>query len=267
MISHLVQVRGNNGSCNLRYSDANALTMSSNLDVSGNLLITGSLNAGTMVINNGFSSTPASSYAYFNMGATGAQTGVANTSPLLTSVSAQYAIQAPQFIALSDARVKTKITETDADALAKAVQQLPVKTWAYKDTVQHGEGVRLGFIAQDILPTALSPFTIAKHADFTPDIFQHATLVQGKCTYSLPRHGLIKGDKIRYCTLTTTGTAIVLDVISEDIFTVDKEIEPTLFVYGKFASDIMSIDYDAIVAALVASHQSLEKRLASLENK
>ena len=253
----------------MRYNDTNALTMSSNVNVTGNLLISGSLNTGTMVINNGFSSTPASSYAYFTMGVNdGAQTGVSNTAPLLTSLSAQYAIQASQFIALSDARVKTNIADTEIETLAQIIQDLPVKTWAYKDTVQHGEGVRLGFIAQDILPTTLSQFAIAKHADFIPDIFRHAVLSQGKHTYSLAAHRLVKGDKIRYCTSTTTRTAFVLDVVSPDIFTLDtSESEPSLFVYGKFASDIMSIDYDAIVAALVASHQSLEKRLASLENK
>lgn len=252
----------------MRYSDANALTMSSNVNVTGNLSISGGLNTGTMVINNGFSSTPASSYAYFTMGANGAQTGVSNTAPLLTSLSAQHAIQASQFIALSDARVKTNITGAGIEALAQTIQKLPVKTWAYKDTVQHGEGGRLGFIAQDILHTPLSRFVIAKHADFIPDIFRHATLSQGKHTYSLAAHGLVKGDKIRYCTSTTTRTAFVLDVVSPDIFTLDtSESEPSLFVYGKFASDVMSIDYDAIVAALVASHQSLEKRIASLETK
>ena len=246
----------------MRYNDANTLTMSSNLSVTGNLAISGG-----MVINNGFSTTPASSYAYFTMGSTGAETGVSNTAPLLTSLSAQYAIQASQFIALSDARVKTHIDAVDTEALAQAIQQLPVKTWSYKDTVQHGEGVRLGFIAQDLLPTGLSRFAIARHADFTPDIFQHATLSRGKCTYSLAGHGLVKGDMIRYCTATMTGNATVIDVVSDDTFTLDKGSEPSIFVYGKYASDIMSIDYDAIVAALVASHQSLEKRLASLENK
>ena len=59
----------------------------------------------------------------------------------------------------------------------------------------------------------------------------------------------------------------MVDVASPETFTLDQENEPSIFVYGKFVSDIMSIDYDTIVAALVASHQSLEKRLASLENK
>ncbi len=260
MMSHLIQVRGNNGVCNMRYSDANALTVSSNI------IVAGTFNAGMMTLNDSFSTTHASSYAYFTKGVDGVQTGVANTTPVLTSLSAQHAIQASQFIALSDNRVKTNITDADTDDLTKAIQHLPVKTWAYKDTLQHGEGKRLGFIAQDI-PPALSRFAIAEHADFVPDIFQHATLSYGKQTYTLPNHGLVKGDCIRYCTSSRTGKVSILDVISPDTFTVERELEPTIFVYGKFVHDIKSIDYDALVAALVASHQSLEKRLASLEMK
>ena len=250
----------------MRYSDANALTVSSNISIAGDLVVGGSFNTGTMVLSDSFSSAHASPYAYFTMGPSGAQTGVSNTSPILTSLSAQHAIQASKFIALSDARVKTKIVDADGDTLARAIQHLPVKTWAYKDTVQHGEGTRLGFIAQDI-PASLAHFTIAKHADFVPDIFQHATRIQGKCTYSLSRHGLVKGDTIRYCTASSTGKATVIDVHSPDVFTLDTESDASIFVYGKFVDDIMSIDYDAIVAALVISHQSLEKRLASLEKK
>lgn len=239
----------------MRYNDSNALTMSSNISVAGSVSITDS-----------FSSPHASSYAYFTMGSSGVETGVANATPVLTSLSAQHAIQASQFIALSDRRVKTHVVDADTDAITEALRTLPVKTWAYKDTLQHGKGRRLGFIAQD-LPPALSQFAIAEHADFIPDVFQHATLSQGRCTYSLPGHGLVKGDIIRYCTSSQTGKASILDVITPDTFTIDTELEPTIFVYGKYARDIKSIDYDALVAALVASHQSLEKRLASLEKK
>lgn len=252
----------------MRFTDTNILTVSSDTEVMGNLIIDGSFVTGSMVLDDGFSSTPASSFAYFNMGAVGPRTGASNPTPLLTSLSARHAIQAAQFVAVSDARVKTNVVQANTEVLANAISNIPVKTWAYKDRLRHGDGDRLGFIAQEI-PDALVPFAIARHADFIPDIFKHATLEEGMLqTYRLQDHSLKKGDRIRFCTQSTTSTAKVADVPTSDTFTLDSNPHSaSLFVYGRYAENVMSIDYDAIVAALVASHQSLEKRLALLEAK
>jgi hypothetical protein len=196
----------------------------------------------------------------------GVRTGTGNTSPVLTSLSAQHAVKASQFIALSDRRVKTNIIDADPDDLVRSIHNLRVKTWSYKDGFHHGTRTRLGFIAQDV-PSALSKFAITTHADFVPDIFKHATLTRGKCTYFLRDHGLVKGDIIRFCTDSSSEKATVLDVIDPDTFTLDTESTDSIFVYGKFVTDVMSIDYDSIVAALVTSHQELEKRIAVLETK
>jgi len=264
----MLQVRGNNGICNMRFNDANVLTVSADTEVLGNLIIDGSFVTGSMVLDDSFSSTPATSFAYFTMGGVGPQTGASLPAPILTSLAARHAVQASQFVAVSDARVKKDIDHANTQSLVESLRTLPVRTWAYKDRVQYGEGSRLGFIAQEV-PDPLSKFAIAKHADFIPDIFRHATREDGTVqTYTLQNHGLKKGDGIRFCTDSTTSTATVIDVQSADKFTVDTSHgAPTIFVYGKYAADVMSIDYDAIVAALVAAYQSLEQRLASLEKK
>lgn len=259
MISHLVQVRGNNGTCNIRYNDANVLVMNSNVGVQGTLL------ANTIVLDNGIMSTPTGAYAYFSMGNNGPRTGEENAS-VSTSVFSQHAIQAPQFIALSDARVKTNISHANIDSIAAALRDLPVQTWQYKDTVQRGSRTRLGFVAQQ-MPEVLRPYVVSHHPDFIPNIFRHARHDKGSRTYRCENHGLSKGDIIRICTKELSVCTLIIDAPDNDTFTIENDVgEEDIFVYGMYAKDVMSIDYDALVAALVASHQDLEKRVVALEN-
>lgn len=248
----------------MRYTDANVLVINSDVKMKS-IVIDGSYVTGTMILNDSFTSTPSTSYAYFSKGNSGPRTGLANPMPITTSLAAQHAVQASQFIALSDARVKTNIQKADVETMASIIKQLPVKTWNYKDHVEKGHQTRLGFVAQDI-PDQLARFAIVKHADFVPDVFRHATREATTMrTYTLENHGLEKGDIIRFCTECATETAEIVDVPTMHTFTLNNNASDVIFVYGKFAKDVMSIDYDALVAALVASHQCLEKRVASLE--
>lgn len=262
MISHLVQVRGNNGICNLRFKDTNVLSVSSNVEITGNVTmgnaVLGNTAVNSLVVGDGFYSTPSVAYAYFTQGTMGPWTGSHAPTPLMTSVSAQHAIQASQFIALSDARIKTNIAPLDRerDDIDQALCALPVKTWTYKDTVRYGGSRRLGFVAQDI-PEPLSRYAVSRHGDFVPDIFRHATKESCK-TYRLDTHGLRKGDRIKFCTAASAHIATIIDVIDADHVTIDVDGDaPAIFVYGKYVSDILSIDYDALVASLIASHQRL----------
>ena len=262
MISHLFQVRGNNGMCNLRLEDTNVLSVSSNVEIAGNVVMSNAILGNTvvnsLVVDDGFYSTPSAAYAYFTQGTVGPWTGSHAPTPLLTSVSARHAIQASQFIALSDARIKTNVAPLaeENDPLEQAIRTLPVKTWSYKDTVRYGTSRRLGFVAQDI-PEPLARYALSRHGDFVPDVFRHATKESGK-TYRLDAHGLKKGDRIKFCTVTSASSATVIDAVDEDHVTIDAEGgAPTIFVYGKYVPDILSIDYDALVASLISSHQRL----------
>ena len=260
MISHLIQVRGNNGICNLRFKDSNTLSVSSNVEIVGDVLM-GNMVVNSLVVEDGFYSTPTTAYAYFTQGIAGPWTGSHAPTPLMTSVSAQHAIQASQFIALSDARIKTNVapldpTDPERDPLDHAIRTLPVKTWSYKDTVRYGPSRRLGFVAQDI-PEPLSRYVVSRHGDFVPDVFRHATKESGK-TYRLDAHGLKKGDRIKFCTAMSAHVATIIDAVDSDHVTLDAACDAsTIFVYGKYVPDIMSIDYDALVAGLIASHQRL----------
>ena len=256
----------------MRLKDTNALSVSSNVEIVGDVVmgnaVMGNMVVNSLVVDDGFYSTPATAYAYFTQGTLGPWTGSHVPTPLLTSVSAQHAVQASQFIALSDARIKTDIAPiADADGIQRAIRSLPVKTWAYKDTVRYGPAKRLGFVAQDI-PEPLSMYALSRHPDFVPDIFRHATIQHGKTrVYELDGHGLKKGDRIRFCTAASSHVAAVIDVSDADHFTIDAECSAsTIFVYGKHVPDIMSIDYDALVAGLIASHQSLVADHAALRD-
>lgn len=269
MISHLIQVRGNNGICNMRYSDANVLVIDSDVKMNS-IVIDGTYVTGTMILNQSFESTPETSYAYFSKGNLGPRTGLAQPTPLQTSLKAQYAVQASQFVALSDARVKTDIREANTETLDECIQAIPVRHWKYKDHIEKGSDERLGFVAQDV-PDELAKYTIWKQEGYVPNIFRHAVLKThcprlGMNAYVLENHGLKKGDMIRVCTNTSTMNVPVIDVPSSSTFTLEIAAEK-IFVYGTLVRDVMNIDYDALVAALIASHQRLSRRVAVLESK
>lgn len=268
MISHVIQIRGNNGLCTLRCDENNALLVT-DATVLGNFTIDGTFETNTLRLNSGFSSMPETAYAYFTQGSGGAVTGSipSSSSSILTSLMASHAIQAPQFVAISDRRLKTDIRPVDEKEIVESIRSMHLKTWRFTDAVRHGGKRRLGFVAQEI-PEPLAQYALGHHADYVPTIFRHATRDGSKeRTYELEHHGLIKGDRIRVSTPTSIEHVKILDVPTSNTFTIDTTLTESLFVYGKYEDDIMSIDYDVLVAALVASHQSLEKRIAALETK
>jgi predicted nucleic acid-binding Zn-ribbon protein len=239
-------------------------------------LITGStdLTAGTLTIGSSSSTAMTGQYVYLARSADGgALTGSSAVTPLGIGISAvNGSIQAAQFVAVSDARIKKHAALENTMKLAECVYALPVKTWRYVDDVAKGSRERLGFIAQDVRNAGrIGEYAVSTHSDFLPTIYERASVgIDGRVALQKP-HGFCVGDRVRYFTLSESLEARVTRIVSNTEFYLDGspglDRVTEIFVYGPFASDVLSIDYDAIVAGLVATVQDQNRRLRALESQ
>ena len=251
----------------LQSGKQNSITPSTDLSANSASL------GGTLTVSGASSVAMASAYVNVSKSAVdgGATTGVSNATPLSISISSvNGSVQAAQFIAVSDARIKSDIQLESTETLAAGLYGLPVTSWRYVDDISKGTRRRLGFVAQAVKSIdALGTLATATHADFIPSVYRRAAVApDGRLTLDVP-HGLEAGDRIRYFSTTEKHEARVSRIISETDVYIDADLLDLdeIFVYGRYTSDVLSIDYDAIVTALVATVQSQNMRLRALEER
>ena len=228
-----------------------------NVDVSGVLRV-----ASTEI------TTVSNSYGFFSLYSNSILTGVAAPGTISVGISAPTgAVQAAQFVAISDKRLKKDIVSVDADELADVLRNLRVSRWKYRDDILHGGTQRLGFVAQEVeqvLPEAV----LQGGAEFVPDIYKCAQKT-GPRTYAfaLPMHAT-PGSLLR---IIPPGKApMTVRVVSYSDETNSIEIDTddasdTVFVYGSFVDSIKNLDFDALTAAAIGALQHLQKKVSVLE--
>lgn len=232
-------------------------------NVSGNLDCTNANFSGTLTVNGTTSKLNPGNYTYVTYSAnTAAEVGTANAD-LSVSISATAGtVQAAQFVAMSDQRIKDSIAEVDPHALSDIISKIPVRTWKYKDVIAHGTRERLGFVAQDVETSGLE-HAVRKTPGFIPDVYDKA--VRDGDAYVLQNHGLSDDVLVRYADDSAPGFQEArVRVIDADRFALPSTAD-SVFVYGRQAEDILSLDFDSITAAAVGAIQDLQQRVARLE--
>lgn len=182
-----------------------------------------------------------------------------------TSIRSEWFIQAFGFVAVSDQRIKDVVCRSDAASDLELIQKLQVTDYRMVDTIQSGESVHKGFIAQEV--EALIPEAVNKGTNFVPTIYQKAASVgydsrESLATLSLENdHDLEVGDLVRMMDDNGVIERIVKDVPSRSSFTIETQGEhwDRLFVYGKQVDDFRSVDYDRIFTTAVSALQQLKK--------
>jgi hypothetical protein len=207
-------------------------------------------------------------YGYLNQNqAQGAYT--ANTN-VYYSILAEQRIRAPEFNAISDARIKKNIFKLTTEKQLAELNQLKVVNYAYIDQLANGTKSKTGFIAQEV--EAVNPKFVNQSKDFIPSVYALAqsSKIENKVlhvTTDQP-HGFIKGDEVK---LYAEGKKEVVKKIEEVTgpkgFIVSDWIDPidNVFVYGKKVTDFRAIDFDQITALSVAAIQELSKKIEKLQ--
>jgi hypothetical protein len=194
---------------------------------------------------------------------------VANTN-INYSIMADQRIRAPEFNAISDARIKKDIYKLNIADQLSALKKLQVVTYSYIDQLANGNKSKTGFIAQEV-ETVNAQF-VNQTSDFIPSVFNVAktALMENeelKITTEKP-HDFAKGDVVKFF---AEGKKEVVKTIEEvkdsHSFTVIGWTERTdnLFIYGKKVADFRAIDFDQITALSVGAIQELSKQIDSLK--
>ena len=209
-------------------------------------------------------------YGYLNQNqAQGAYT--ANTN-VYYSILAEQRIRAPEFNAISDARIKKNIFKLSTEKQLAELNQLKVVNYAYIDQLANGTKSKTGFIAQEV--EAVNPKFVNQSTDFIPSVYalaQSAT-IENKMLHvtTVQPHGFQKGDEVK---LFAEGKKEVVKTIEEvsgpQDFTVSDWIEPidNVFVYGKKVTDFKAIDFDQITALSVGAIQELHQQIETLKRE
>jgi polyisoprenoid-binding protein YceI len=209
-------------------------------------------------------------YGYLNQNqAQGAYT--ANTN-VYYSILAEQRIRAPEFNAISDARIKKNIFKLSTEKQLAELNQLKVVNYAYIDQLANGTKSKTGFIAQEV--EAVNPKFVNQSTDFIPSVYalaQSAT-IENKMLHvtTVQPHGFQKGDEVK---LFAEGKKEVVktieDVSGPQSFTVSDWIDPidNVFVYGKKVTDFKAIDFDQITALSVGAIQELHQQIETLKRE
>ncbi|MCJ8289766.1 MAG: tail fiber domain-containing protein [Crocinitomicaceae bacterium] len=187
------------------------------------------------------------------------------------------------FVSTSDERIKDCLGQSNSSSDLKALEQLEVTNYRYKDHLTYGDRIQKKLIAQQVdkcFPTAIS-----KKTGVVPDIMQlssKAEIEDNTLRITLNEHGLKTGEKVKIIfeskpeNIEWKSSWEIISVIKSTheksfCIAIPEQLEKgqldnyTLFVYGKEVDDFHTVDYDAISMLNVSATQEILKRLELLE--
>ena len=211
-------------------------------------------------------------YGYLNQNqAQGAYTANTNVS---YSIQADQRIRAPEFNAISDARIKKDVLKLNTKKQLGELNQLKVVNYSYIDQLVNGAKSKTGFIAQEV--EAVNPKFVNQSTDFIPSVFALAQSVSInedllQLTTEKP-HGFEKGELVKlYAQGKKEFILRIEEVSNSQSFSVKgwSESLDNIFIYGKQVKDFRAIDFDQITALSVGAIQELSKQveILKLENE
>jgi len=188
------------------------------------------------------------------------------------SIVADQFVLATAFQATSDRRIKEVVEVSDSAKDLETIRKLPVTDYHFIEKQTKGDKLQKGFIAQEV--KAVIPEAVSSTANFIPDIYAKATAstynkAQKTLAITLPRaHALKIGDRVRLIASDTELELPVESVLSNHEFVAGRcERDPgRVFVFGKYVTDFLSVDYDRIFTTGIGAIQELARRVDALES-
>jgi len=209
------------------------------------------------------------SYGYLNVW--GASTYVSNGNQSY-SIQADQRIRAPEFNAISDARIKKDILKLNPASQLADLNKLKVVSYSYIDQLINGVKSKTGFIAQEV--EAINPKFVSLSTDFIPSVFTLAKstiLVNDMLQVTTDKpHDFKKGDIVKFFVGGKKEvTSSIENVDDPNSFSVKgwNDTVDNLFIYGKKVTDFRAIDFDQITALSVAAIQELSKQIEILKSE
>ena len=153
------------------------------------------------------------------------------------------------------------------------VSQLKVTDYLFKDTLEKGNQIIKGFIAQEV--ENIVPGAVTKQTNWIPDIYQIAEKLevndqQKTLTIFLKSITDLKvGDKIKLISPENEDIQREVVDVKDKCFTVGdwKEKTDKIFVFGKQVNDFRVVDYDRLFTLGISAIQELVKREAKSQSE
>ncbi|HWB61871.1 MAG TPA: tail fiber domain-containing protein [Chitinophagales bacterium] len=187
------------------------------------------------------------------------------------SIEASGRIKAAEFDAVSDRRVKTAFRVSNAVEDLATLERLQVTDFRYIDSFANGNRYKKGFIAQQV--KEVFPEAVNKTSGWLPDIFCRPLKSDYDVTsqtlfLTLPGIDVHPGEIIRFYAAKKMYELPVNSVLGNTIgFNGYTGSTDSLFVYGRFVDDFLSVDYDRIHTLAVSAVQELARQVEALKKE
>lgn len=196
----------------------------------------------------------------FTFYANGTQGGPCCSGAVDASIYATNRIQASEFNAFSDARIKNIQGISNSANDLSTLNQIEITNYKMKDRAK-GTQTYKKVIAQQV--ESVYPNAVTKITDVIPDILSMSTCNQGVIQLE---NSLKVGDRIKLIFED-------LEAIEEVVYANDQEIKIAssktgeVFVYGREVDDFRTVDYEAISMLNVSATQELFKMIQNQSNE
>lgn len=221
----------------------------------------------------GYANLYAGTYGYI------AQNGAGGPYPanqyLPYSILASARVGGTEFNAFSDMRIKDVVGLSDTKSDLELIRKLRVTDYRMKDRAMEGEGIRKGFIAQEVKQIVPEAVTMATNT--IPNIYAGAKKIvfdKENKTLALSMEkapDLKKGDIVRLILEERALELPVTSVASTNLVLGEvkdlKETPKWVFVYGKQVPDFLSVNYDRLFTSGIGAIQELSRKLEASETR
>ncbi|MGB0918701.1 MAG: tail fiber domain-containing protein, partial [Flavobacteriales bacterium] len=176
------------------------------------------------------------------------------------SIYASRRVQASEFNAFSDARIKNIVGLSNGSEDLKSIMGIEITEYTKIDQAAN-KGIEKKVIAQQV--ETVFPQAVSRATDFIPNIYSLANFENGRIEV---KNELQSGDLVKLIFEDQT-TLSKVEQADENGFTVDVEGSGEVFVYGQQVDDFRTVDYEAIAMLNVSATQELFRIITELQTR
>jgi len=186
-----------------------------------------------------------------------------------TSILAARGVQATEFDAVSDERIKDIVGVSDSVRDLATINALQITDYTLKDVVRNGTRPFKKLIAQQV--ERVYPQVVSKHLGFIPNVYRVASSVTNEAGGTLlhfddGHHLTARAKRIELLgagdsTMRRVGVVAIRS--DQDVLVDVPRVDGAqVFVYGEEVEDFRTIDYEGLAALNISATQELARQLA-----
>lgn len=171
----------------------------------------------------------------------------------------------------SDKRLKNIVRVSDAKSDLETLNKIEITDYQYIDKVNNGDKVHKKVIAQQV--ASVFPQATTPKRQVLPNVYELTPTYNfndGVLTVTTKKaHDFAVDDEIMLKTpADDLNNVKVIEIVDKHTFKVKATQKPEqLFVYGKYANDVLTVDYNALSMLNVSATQELLRKIEALEKE